>query len=231
MHGSYINKIAISLLVEIALDALSYLNKEKLIAPDTEINIMQNIKKGYWLNYWFKKSISTIGMAGVSALIGLPVLSQSYYPPMVFFQPLAYPNYPQRNENGDLIDSLENNTNFKNLIAEIEAAGLTEELEQQQLTLLAPSDEAFNALPDEVFDKFSEPENRIKVLQYHLIPGEVTEEDIQRGKITTLAGEEIAISQDNNTIKLNDAAAEFPSIVAKNGVVIQIDRVLLPADF
>ena len=176
-------------------------------------------------------SFAIASTTGISILIGLPVLSQSNYPPMVFFQPLAYPNYPQRNERGDLVASLANNTDLDNLLAEIEAAGLTEQLKQQQFTVLAPTDEAFNALPDEIFDKFSEPENHLKVLQYQLIPGEVTPEDLERGEITTLAGEAIAISQANNTLKLNDATAEFPSIVAKNGVVIKIDRVLLPPDF
>ena len=53
------------------------------------------------LDFWLNKFTSKIGLpsaiaiAGISALIGLPVLSQSY-PPMIFFQPLAYPNYPQR---------------------------------------------------------------------------------------------------------------------------------------
>jgi uncharacterized surface protein with fasciclin (FAS1) repeats len=178
-----------------------------------------------------KKSLSISITTGISILIGLPVLSQSYYPPMVFFQPLAYPNYPQRSEQVDLVKSLENNTNLKNLVAEVEAAGLTKQLQQQQFTLLAPSDKAFNALPDDVFDKFSQPENRLKVLQYHLIPGEVTPDELKQGKITTLTGDAIAISNENNTLKLNDAQAKFPSTVAKNGVIIEIDEVLLPPGF
>ena len=176
-------------------------------------------------------SFAIASNTGISILVGLPVLAQSYYPPMVFFQPLAYPNYPQRNEQGNLVASLASNPDLENLIVEIEAAGLTERLKQEEFTILAPSDEAFNALSDEAFDKFSEPENRLKVLQYHLIPGKVTQEDIDRGEITTATGEKIAISQKNNTLRLNNATAEFPSTVAKNGVIIEIDEVLLPPDF
>ena len=150
---------------------------------------------------------------------------------MVFFQPLAYPNYPQRNEKGNLVDGLKNNTNLKNLVNEVETASLTKKLQQGQFTVLAPSDDAFNALPNEVFDKFSEPENRLKVLQYHVIPGKVTQENLKRGKITTLAGNAIAVSSDDNTLKLNNAQATFPPTVAKNGVIIEIDRVLLPPGF
>jgi len=159
------------------------------------------------------------------------VLAQANYPPLAIFVPLAYPNYPQRNGQGDLAASLASNTNLENLAAEIEAAGLTEQLKQSEFTLLAPSDEAFNALSDEAYDKFSQPENRTKILQYHLIPGKVTQEDIDRGEITTVAGKKIAISQADSTIKLNNATADFPSTVASNGVIIEIDEVLLPPDF
>ena len=178
-----------------------------------------------------QKLIAIATTTGISLIIGLPILGQSHYPPMIFFQPLAYPNYPQRNEQGDLVASLASNTNLKNLAAEIEAAGLTEQLKQKEFTVIAPNDEAFNALSDEDFDKFSQPENRTKVLQHHLIPGKVTQEDIDRGEITTLSGEKIFISQENNTLKLNNATAEFPSTVAKNGVIIEINEVLFPSDF
>lgn len=178
------------------------------------------------------QKIATIASTtGICLLIGLPVLSQSKYPPMVFFQPLAYPNYPQRNEQGDLVASLASNTNLENLAEEIEMAGLTEQLKEKEFTVLAPSDDAFNALSDQAFDKFSQPENRLKVLQYHLIPGKVTQKDIDRGEITTLAGEKITISQENKTLKLNNATADFPTTVAKNGVIIEIDAVLLPPGF
>ena len=187
-----------------------------------------NISK---LNSGLKKFISFVSVAGVSALIGFPVLSQSYYPPMIFFQPLAYPNYPQRTEDNDLVAVLESNPKYENLLKELETAALTEELKQGQFTLLAFSDEAFNALSDETFGKFRQSENRLKILQYHLIPGKVTEEDIKQGEVTTLSGEAIAISSDKDSLTLNDARTLFPSTVATNGIIIEIDKVLLPPDF
>ncbi len=196
---------------------------------------MKNINNA-WVNGWLRKSYAVIGAAGISALISLPVLSQSqsYYPPMAFFQPLAYPNYPQKRgtEADDVLDNLEKNTNLQNLIAEIEAAGLTEEFQQQNITVLAPTDEAFNALPDEAIDKLIVPENRLKVLQYHLIAEQVNEEDLNNGKIKTSGGQEIAISERNNNLTFNnDVKAINVPTVAKNGVIIEIDRVLLPPDF
>lgn len=123
-------------------------------------------------------------------------------------------------------------SNFVNLVAELEEAGLTETLKKGKFTtILAPTDAAFEALPDDVFAKFSEPENRIKVLQYHLISGEVTKEDVDKGEIKTVAGSSIAIANKNGVVTLNDANAKHPSTLASNGVIIEIDKVLLPPDF
>ena len=192
---------------------------------------MQNSPTNFFQSQnWLRKSICLVSLTGISTLISLPVLSQ-LYPPMGLFQPTTIANYPYRSEDGNLVDSLNSNVNFENLAAEIEAAGLTETLQQKQFTLLAPNDDAFNALPDDVFDKFSQPENRIKVLQYHLIPGKVSQKDVEKGKITTVEGNDIAISNQDNKITLNDANAQHPSIVASNGIIIEIDRVLLPPRF
>ena len=192
------------------------------------------MKNNNWLISWLKKSVSTVGAAAIGTLVGIPVLSQSqsYYPPMSFFQPLAYPNYPQKSASEyDVLEGLENVTESTNLAYEIEAAGLTEEFQQEGITVLAPTDEAFGALSDEAIDKFSIPENRLKVLQYHLIAGQVEEEDLERGTIITSGGQEISVSDSDNLTFNNDARAINKPTIAKNGVIIEIDRVLLPPDF
>jgi len=188
--------------------------------------------KSSFRDYLSRKLLALASTTGIMIIISLPVMSQSnYYPPMAFFQPLAYPNYPQRNEQGDLVASLEGNNNLKILLNEIETAGLSKQLRQGEFTILAPRDEAFNALSNEAFDKFSQPENRIKVLHYHLIPGTVTQEDLDRGEIMTLGGKKVTISQENNALKLNNSTAVYIPTKAKNGAIIEIDKVLFPSDF
>ena len=178
-----------------------------------------------------KKLIGVVGSAGIITLISLPLLAQ-LYPPYALFQPYANPNYPYRNEEGNVVDTLNQESNFVNLRAELEEAGLTETLKAEKFTtILAPTDAAFEALSDEIFTKFSQPDNRIKVLQYHLILGEVTKEDVDRGEIKTLEGNFIAISKNHGVVTVNDANAKHPSILASNGVIIEIDKVLLPPDF
>ena len=183
-----------------------------------------------------KKLIGIMGWAGIITLISLPMLAQEY-PPYTLFQPYADPNYPYRDQEGNLVDTLNEESNFVNLVAELEEAGLTETLKQRKFTtILAPTDTAFEALPDDVFAKFSEPENRIKVLQYHLISGKIPKEDLdnldkEEIEIKTEAGNSVIIAYKNGVVTLNDANAKYPSIKASNGVIIEIDKVLLPPDF
>lgn len=179
---------------------------------------------------FLKKIIGWTGVVGISTAIALPISAQ-FYPPYVLFQRYPDANYPYRNSKNNLIDTLAKDSQFKNLSAELSDAGLTETLKSGNYTIFAPTDEAFDALPDEIFDKFSQPENRLKVLQYHLVAGEVTKENVDRGKVETLAGEEIAIANKDGKVKINDANAKHPSTRASNGVIIEIDRVLLPPGF
>ena len=195
---------------------------------------MQNPKNNFLIfNNWLTKSICIISLAGISALTSWPILSQGY-PPIYLFQPEANPDYPYRNNKRNLFDSLKNNPNFDNLVAEIEAVkGLPKILESDNFTLLAPSDDAFEALADkdDIYGKFSQPGKRAMVLQYHLIPGTVTQEDLDRGTITTFEGQTIAYLNNNGKSQLNDANAKTPPILANNGVIIEIDKVLLPPNF
>ena len=180
---------------------------------------------------WVIKSICLIGLTAIITIIALPILSQEDRL-LALFQPDANSQEKYRTVENNLVAKLKQAGKFENLVAEIEIAGLTKKLEEEQfITLLAFTDQAFDTLPDNIYDKFSQTENRKKVLRYHLIARKVTQEDLDRGKIVTVEGNEIQIFPPNASVKLNDANAKFPSISAINGVIIEIDQVLLPPDF
>ena len=183
-----------------------------------------NIKK------WQRNLTYGLAITGISTLVRLPIVAQ-VYPPLYLFQPFASSNYPYRDSNSNLVDTLEGEANFETLADELEKAGLTDTLSSEEYTVFAPTVAAFDALPEDVFDKFSQPENRLKVLQYHLVSGIVSESDFNRGEIDTVAGSTISVKGSNDVVMLNDAEAKHPSIEASNGVIIEIDRVLLPPDF
>ncbi|WP_017319451.1 fasciclin domain-containing protein [Mastigocladopsis repens] len=184
---------------------------------------------------WFKKLACAVGIAGFSTFISFPVLAK-FYPPRALFQPSAHRSYPYRNSEKNIADTLAQNSKFVNLFDELKQAGLLETLKQPgYFTIFAPTDDAFNALPKDVFKRYSQPQNRLRVLKYHLVSGEITAKDAKdlNGRaITTVEGNQINISIDSEgTVKLNNASGKHPSTKTKNGVIIEIDKVLLPPGF
>jgi uncharacterized surface protein with fasciclin (FAS1) repeats len=179
-----------------------------------------------------KQIAASVGLSGIVTIFAMPLLAQ-LYPPYYLFQPYAKPNYPYRDAKENLAKTIQNNNNLANLADAIEQAGLTDTLQQEQFfTVLAPTDNAFNALPEEILDKIYEPENLKQVLQYHLIPGQMSQKQIESGApLPTLQGNKITISNNNGNFKLNDATPKHPSTKATNGIIIEIDRVLLPPNF
>jgi uncharacterized surface protein with fasciclin (FAS1) repeats len=182
---------------------------------------------------WSRKFTLSIGAVGMIILINLPTFAQVKYPPYALFQPLAYSGYPYRSNNTDIATTLTKETRFKNLVDQLQQAGLLEELKQNnKYTLFAPNDEAFDALEDSVFDRLENKQDLLKVLKYHLVVGEVTPEQVDSGKVTTAQGSQIKITkQDNGGILLNETNAKQPPLTAKNVVIIEIDKVLLPPGF
>jgi uncharacterized surface protein with fasciclin (FAS1) repeats len=174
-----------------------------------------------------------LGIIGVTTLISSPVLARRFFPRFALFQPSAYKNYPYRTSNSTIADTLTKDKKFANLVDELKEAGLFDSLKKPgYFTIFAPTDSAFDSLSDNVFKRYSQPENRIKVLKYHLVTGEITPKQVQDGTIKTLEGTEVKISdRSDGTVQLNDAIAQHPSTTTTNGVIIEIDQVLIPADF
>jgi uncharacterized surface protein with fasciclin (FAS1) repeats len=118
---------------------------------------------------------------------------------------------------------------FDVLVAAVQEAGLVDALDgNRQLTVFAPTDEAFNDAGitednvDEIDDEFL-----LNVLTYHVTPGRRDAESVTTSdELPTLNGAKIDV--DGTT--LNDGQAEIVAtdIEASNGIVHVIDGVLLP---
>lgn len=116
----------------------------------------------------------------------------------------------------------------------LEEAGLWETIQQQEsLTVLVPSEAAFEALIPEAKEKLANPKTLKQVLQYHLVRGTINEADIKRRAVATqLEKSSVTITGvpegDKINVKLNEAAASEPIAATDGGVIIPIDRVLIP---
>lgn len=122
---------------------------------------------------------------------------------------------------------------FDTLVAALEAAELIEALSGEgPLTVFAPIDEAFSALPDGVLDALLQPENNdllTKILVYHVVEGGVLSSDLSTGEVETLAGD-LMVDVSDNGVKVNDAQVLRADVQASNGVIHVIDQVLVPED-
>lgn len=122
---------------------------------------------------------------------------------------------------------------FSTLITALEAAGLVETLEGDgPFTVFAPTDEAFAALPEGTVESLLEdPEALSEILLYHVVPGEVTSEQVVTlDSATTAQGTDLTVTVDGETVMVDDATVVSADIAASNGVIHVIDAVLLPPD-
>jgi len=122
---------------------------------------------------------------------------------------------------------------FTTLLKALEAADLVKTLsEEGPFTVFAPTDEAFAALPNGTLDDLLKPENKEKlkrVLSYHVVSGELLSQNLEAGKVTTLAEVPVEISIKDG-IRVNDAKVATPDLKASNGIIHVIDKVLLPPE-
>ena len=119
---------------------------------------------------------------------------------------------------------------FTTLIAAVEAAGLTETLSGEgPFTVFAPTDEAFAALPAGTVEALlADPEALAKILTYHVIAGQVLSTDLTNMmEAATVNGATVMIMTEGG-VMVNDAKVTTADIMASNGVIHVIDKVIMP---
>jgi len=125
--------------------------------------------------------------------------------------------------------------NFKTLVTAVQAAGLVETLNTQgPFTVFAPTDDAFAKLPKGTIEGLLKNVPKLKtILTYHVVSGKVLAADAAKLKTAkTLQGQELKIDAArwhlHKNMKINDANIIKADVLADNGVIHVIDKVLLP---
>lgn len=102
---------------------------------------------------------------------------------------------------------------------------------ENMITLFAPTDAAFDALPADAVAKLrAEPELLQRVLSHHAVVGLLARSDLVDGPLTTLGGGTLDIVSDDSSVTVSGAAIVTPDVAAGDGVVHMIDQVLIPDD-
>jgi uncharacterized surface protein with fasciclin (FAS1) repeats len=122
------------------------------------------------------------------------------------------------------------------MMAATKLAGLDDpEVEMGPMTLFAPSDAAFDALPDGVRKKLLSPEYREQlaaVLMHHAIPGQFPMDRLMKARVKeytvdAVDGSEVLV----NTVRgidIGGAKIIQGDIIATDGIIHVIDKVIIP---
>ena len=142
---------------------------------------------------------------------------------------------PTEPEPFTVVDVIVNSDVHTLLEAAVGAAGLVDALSGDgPFTVFAPTDDAFlalaGALGASAEDLLALPELS-DILLYHVIGAQVLSTDLADGATaTTLLGEDVTVTINDDGIFINDAQVTVADIVTDNGVVHVIDAVLLVPD-
>lgn len=154
-------------------------------------------------------------------------------------QPAVAPPRPAANTvrsvaSVDIIETLRASGQFTILLKSLDDTNLTALLKtRRNLTLLAPTDAAFNALPPEQLRALTAPANAAlfqKILAYHLINARVDGRDIigSRGTATSVQGTDLQINGEGLSVTFDGAQVTMLDMQASNGVIHVVDKVLIP---
>ncbi len=149
--------------------------------------------------------------------------------------------YPSK----DIVDNAVNSKDHTTLVAAVKAAGLVETLKSAgPFTVFAPTNAAFEKLPEGTVDNLLKPENKsslTKVLTYHVVAGRMDAQDLSKaikaGKgmatLKTVSGGTLVATMKGKNIMLKDenggmATVTIADVYQKNGVIHVINSVVLP---
>ncbi len=136
-------------------------------------------------------------------------------------------------QKADIVDLAVSQDDLSTLVAAVKAGGLVDVLKGDgPFTVFAPTNEAFAALPKGTLETLLKPENKdqlVAILTYHVVAGKVMASDLSNGqKAGTVQGENVDVAISGGKVKISGANVIAADVLAKNGVVHVIDKVILP---
>jgi uncharacterized surface protein with fasciclin (FAS1) repeats len=131
----------------------------------------------------------------------------------------------------NIIDVLNEAGQFTTLLQLIDQAGIADDLRTRQITLLAPTDDAFlNADPALIEGALNDVDALRELLLNHVIATPQTAENIAIfNNVVTAGGGDFTVATVDGQLMIGDAMVVLPNLEASNGYVQGINAVLLKA--
>ena len=132
----------------------------------------------------------------------------------------------------DIPTNAQNTGVHDSLVAALAHAGLVDDLQAQgPFTVFAPTDDAFAAAGIDLstFDTDEENATLVDILTYHVYVGSVEAAQVTDGMTATmLNGDDATFTVTNESVMIGDATVTMADVVASNGIIHVIDKVLMP---
>jgi len=134
------------------------------------------------------------------------------------------------NPNRSLIERMNETGTLSIFMAGLEATGLIDRLRgYAAFTIFAPTDAAFEKLVPGALKSLQRDTAKHKaVLSYHMIAGHIEARHLSAGRLATLQGTTLKVETPPAEVRVNRALVTRLDLIAWNGVVHEIDTVILP---
>ena len=144
-----------------------------------------------------------------------------------------------------IVENAVNSKDHTTLVAAVKAAGLVDTLSGEgPFTVFAPTNAAFDALPEGTVETLLKPENKdqlSKILTCHVVAADahaaaimkMVDDDGGTHPVTTVGGCKLNVTYESDKVMIEDengnvANVTIADVDQSNGVIHVIDKVLLP---
>jgi transforming growth factor-beta-induced protein len=133
----------------------------------------------------------------------------------------------------DIVETAKDEGNFTKLLTALNATNLTDTLKGEgPFTVFAPTDRAFAALPEGTIETLLNNTSKLKkILLFHVVSQRLMAKDVvNMSNITTLEGQKLPVNVTDKGVLVGKAKIIMTDVNASNGVIHEIDTVLIPPE-
>jgi uncharacterized surface protein with fasciclin (FAS1) repeats len=96
-------------------------------------------------------------------------------------------------------------------------------------TVFAPTNDAFKTVPAKTMQELGNDPERLKaLLLHHVVPAKAMAKEVKPGNVKTANGTDLPLSRAGEFVTADDAMVQSADIMALNGVIHTVDRVIIP---
>lgn len=137
-------------------------------------------------------------------------------------------------KSGTLVEVASVNPQLKTFVKAFKSSGIIDSLNTtgSTFTIFAPSNAAFDSLPDGAKEDLLKSENKDQlkaILRNHIVSGKISAKDLTNGKsYNAIGGQELGVSALGGKIMVGGVEVTKPNLVASDGIIHIVNKVIVP---